>query len=364
MNSKVNIVGYMKVVESIKREILSSRMKAILSANKELLELYWRIGNIIIEQQIAAGWGEKVVDRLSADLQAEFPDMKGLSARNLQYMKAFARLFPNFVQQVAAQLSESEKSMQQLAAQLPWFHLCTLIQKVKIDSERFFYMQKAISNGWSRAVLVHQIESGLYQREGSAVSNFTQTLPALQGDLAKQTLKDPYIFDFLSLRSEYDEKELEAELTTHISRFLLELGAGFAFLGRQYHVQAGGDDFYIDLLFYHIKLHCYVVVELKTSKFKPEYAGKLNFYLSLVDDILKTSSDQPTIGMLICKEQNRVVAEYALRGLQKPIGISEYQLAKAVPDQFKGSLPTVEELEQELSANASDFNDSKLKSTE
>ena len=351
MNFDVDLSVYNSLIETIKQEILSRRLKAILSANKELLELYWRIGDSIIRQQEQSKWGEKIVARISSDLQAAFPEMKGLSLRNLQYMKAFAKAIPYFVQQPAAQLAPEEKMMQQLVAQLPWFHLCTIIQKTVCTEECLFYIQRTTEYGWSRTVLLHQMESQLYLREGKAISNFIQTLPMEQSDLAQQTIKDPYVFDFLSLRNDYNEKDLEIALTKHISRFLLELGTGFAFIGEQYRLQVGGDDFYIDLLFYHIHLRCYVVVELKTVKFKPEFAGKLNFYLSIVDDTLKTATDKPTIGILICKENNRVVAEYALRDLHKPIGISEYQLSKAFPETFKGSLPTIEELEQELTVD-------------
>jgi predicted nuclease of restriction endonuclease-like (RecB) superfamily len=233
-------------------------------------------------------------------------------------------------------------------ALLPWFHICTLLDKVKDPDERLFYMQQAAENGWSRNIMVHQVESGLYQRKGTAVTNFKNTLPTPQSDLANELLKDPYKFDFLNLGNEYLEKDLEGALVEHITKFLLELGAGFSYVGRQYHVEVGGEDFYIDLLFYHLKLRCFIVIELKTGRFIPEYASKLNFYLNVVDDKLKHEADQPTIGILICKERNKIVAEYALRGINKPIGVSEYQLTENIPAALKGKLPTIEEIENEL----------------
>jgi predicted nuclease of restriction endonuclease-like (RecB) superfamily len=273
--------------------------------------------------------------------------MKGTSARNLKYMRAFAEAYPDFVQQVAAQ-NRDKSIVQQPAAQLPWFHICTLLDKVKSVGERSFYTQKAVENRWSRSVLVHQIESGLCHRQGKAVSNFVQTLPMPQSDLAKEILKDPYKFDFLNLSENHFEKDLEDGLVNHITKFLLELGAGFSYVGRQYNLEIGGEDFYIDLLFYHLKLRSFVVIELKTGKFIPEYASKLNFYLSAVDDLLKHPVDNPTLGILICKEHNNVIAEYALRDINKPIGIAAYELTQAIPANFKGSLPTIEDIENEL----------------
>jgi len=231
---------------------------------------------------------------------------------------------------------------------LPWAHQVILLDKVKDKPEREFYIQKALENGWSRDVLSLQIKSNLYQRQGGSLTNFEQKLPTPQSDLARQLLKDPYIFDFLTLTEDYQEKDLESALTQHITKFLLELGAGFAFVGRQYHLEVGGQDFYLDLLFYHLKLRCYVVIELKKGKFLPEYAGKLNFYLSVVDDVLRTEQDQPSIGLLICQDKNKVVAEYALKNINKPIGVSEYQLTEAIPENLKGSLPSIEDLEREL----------------
>jgi len=338
--------NYSSVIAEIKAEIETARLKAAVSVNQHLLILYWKIGHIILQQQNIEGWGTKVIGRLSADLRNLFPDMKGISMRNLKYMRAFAVSYPEFVQQPTAQTHDS--IVQQPAAQLPWFHICTLLDKVKSPEERQFYSEKAAENGWSRAILTHQIESGLYRRQGKAVSNFIQTLPAPHSDLAKEMLKDPYKFDFLKLSEEYFEKDLEDALVNHITKFLLELGAGFSYVGRQYHLEVGGEDFYIDLLFYHLKLRSYIVVELKTGKFMPEHASKLNFYLSAIDDMLKHTSDNPTLGILICKERNKIIAEYALRDINKPIGIAEYELTQAIPENFKGSLPTIEEIENEL----------------
>ena len=335
-----NLPGeYPQILESIKTEIRQARVKAVLSANAHLLALYWKIGKTVLEQQQQANWGDKVTERLAEDLKREFPDMKGFSLRNLNYMRQFASVHPDFT------------IVQRVVAQLPWSHHVILIDKVKDEQQRNFYMQKVLENGWSRDILSLQIKSGLYARQGSSITNFTATLPAPQSDLARQVFKDPYIFDFLTMSDDYLEKDLEKSLIDHISKFLVELGAGFAYVARQYHLEVGDDDYYIDLLFYHLKLRCYVVIELKKGRFQPEHAGKLNFYLSIVDDKLRHPSDQKTIGLLICRDNNKIVAEYSLRDINKPIGISEYQLTTAIPDDLKGSLPTIEELEKELEQN-------------
>jgi len=341
-----------------------------------LLVLYWKMGKAILQHQQAEGWGAKIIDNLAKDLRSEFPDMKGISPRNLKYMRAFAEAYPQFVQQAAAQIAGkiAQQPVRQLAkeqivqvplaqlegpeivqaplAQITWYHHITLLDKVKDPDERLFYIQQTAENGWSRNVMVHQIESGLYKRKGAAVTNFEATLPQPQSDLAKELLKDPYKFDFLSLGNEYKERDLENGLVEHITKFLLELGAGFAYVGRQYPLEVGGEDFYMDLLFYHLKLHSYVVIELKTGKFIPEYASKLNFYLNVVDDQLRNEQDEPSIGIIICKERNKVVAEYALRGIAKPIGVTEYQLTETLPAALKGKLPTIEEIEEELTDNS------------
>jgi predicted nuclease of restriction endonuclease-like (RecB) superfamily len=359
-------INYSNIVAKIKSEIETARLKAAISVNNHLLLLYWNIGKIILQQQSAEGWGTKVIERLSNDLRKEFPSMKGISSRNLKYMRTFAEAYPEFVQPVVAQLKTDENSkvqqaaaqlehsqfVQQPAALLPWFHICTILDKVKLLEERQFYARKAVENGWSRNVLIHQIESGLYNRQGKAMNNFVQTMPTIQSDFAREMLKDPYKFDFLNLSEEYFEKDLEDALVNHITKFLLELGAGFSYVGRQYHLEIGGEDFYMDLLFYHLKLRCYIVIELKTGKFIPEHASKLNFYLNAVDDILKHSTDNQTLGILICKESNKIIAEYALRGINKPIGVAEYQLTQAIPENLKGSLPTIEEIENELKKNS------------
>jgi predicted nuclease of restriction endonuclease-like (RecB) superfamily len=339
--------SYAAIIAQIKTEIETARLKAAISVNQHLLILYWKIGNIILQQQSLEGWGTKVIERLSNDLRREFPGMRGTSVRNLKYMRAFADAYPEFVQQPAARI-QNDSIVQQAVAQIPWGQNIVILDRVKDQKERLFYVQKTLENNWSRNVLIHQIESKLYHRQGKAVHNFIQTLPAPQSDLAKEMLKDPYKFDFLNLSEEYFEKDLEDALVSHITKFLLELGAGFSYVGRQYHLEIGGEDFYIDLLFYHLKLRSYIVIELKTGKFIPEYASKLNFYLSAVDDMLKHKTDNPTLGILICKERNKVIAEYALRDINKPIGVAAYELTQAIPENFKGSLPTIEEIENEL----------------
>ncbi|HEX8829043.1 MAG TPA: PDDEXK nuclease domain-containing protein, partial [Xanthobacteraceae bacterium] len=282
------------------------------------------------------------IDQLARDLKAAFPDMRGFSPRNLKYMRALAQAWPD------------EEFVQQPAAQLPWFHLCTLLDKVKNPDDRSWYAGKALEHGWSRQVLVMQIETAAHARSGSAITNFDERLPPPQSDLAREALKDPYVFDFLGLAENAQERDIEQALTRHITRFLLELGAGFAFVGRQYRLDVGGDEFFIDLLFYHLKLRCYVVVELKTTPFKPEYAGQLNFYLSAVDAQLKAPEDQPTIGLLLCKEKNRLVAEYALRGVAKPMGVAEYQLLREVPASLETTLPSIDQIEAELRGDMPD----------
>ena len=328
--------GYAEFLADLKERIRRARIKAALSANRELILLYWEIGRMILEWQKKEGWGSKVIDRLAQDLRREFPDIKGFSARNLKYMRAFAEAYPD------------KKFVQQVAAQIPWFHHCTLLDKVKDPAERIWYIQQTIEHGWSRNVLVHQIESGLYHRKGKAITNFDRTLPAPQSDLAREVLKDPYVFDFLGLTEDIRERELERQLIVRIRDFLLELGVGFAFVGSQVHLEVGGEDFYLDLLFYHLKLRCYVVIELKTGEFKPEYAGKMNFYLSAVDDLLRHPDDRPSIGIILCKSKNKVIVEYALRDITKPIGVSSYRLTRALPEELKESLPGVEELKREL----------------
>jgi predicted nuclease of restriction endonuclease-like (RecB) superfamily len=302
--------------------------------------LYWQIGRDILERQSREGWGSKVIERLAQDLRSAFPDMKGFSPRNLKYMRAFAEAWPD------------AEFVQQAAAQLPWFHLCTLIDKLTTPDERNWYLAKAIEHNWSRNVLVMQIETRLRERSGQAATNFPVTLPRPQSDLARESLKDPYRFDFLGLTNEAQEREIEHALVKHVTEFLLELGAGFAYVGRQVLLNVGGDDFFIDLLFYHLKLRCYVVIELKAGKFQPEHLGQLSFYLTAVDRQVKAEHDNPTIGLLLCKTQNKVVAEYALGDKTQPIGIAEYRLAESLPEELQTSLPSIAEIELALAAGA------------
>lgn len=327
---------YQQWLSEVKSRVKTSQLKAALSVNSELVMLYWHIGTSILEQQAARGWGSGVIKQLSADLQKAFPDMKGFSARNLEYMRYLAECYPD------------ESIAKQLVSQIPWGHNVRLMYKVKNGTERLWYIQKTIEHGWSRNVLVMQIETGLYHRQGKALSNFASTLPPLQSDLAQQTLKDPYNFEFLGISDDALEREVERASIEHIRNFLLELGAGFAFVGSQYHLEVGDEDFYLDLLFYHTKLRCYVVIELKTGKFKPEYTGKMNFYLQVLDDVLRHPDDQPSIGLILCKDKNELVAEYSLRGHTQPMGVSEYKLGQALPEELRGKLPTIEELESEL----------------
>lgn len=329
----------------LKTRIYSAQTRAVLAVNHELLQLYWHIGHDILTQQQAQGWGAKVVAQLAVDLKQAFPELKGFSRANLMYMRSFAEAWPDFV---------SNTIVQQAVGQLPWGHNLVLLSKIKNTEQRIQYALLAQDNGWSRNVLVHQIESGLLQRQGAAVTNFTETLPVARSKIALQALKDPYIFDFLSLGAEAKERDIERALTEHISQFLLELGAGFAFVGRQIHLEVGGDDFYLDLLFYHLKLRCYIVIELKAGEFKPEHTGQLNFYLSAVDSQVKAVVDAPTIGLLLCKTRNKIVAEYALRDNSKPIGIAEYQLAQALPADLADKLPSIERIERELASELLD----------
>jgi len=328
--------GYEDFLRDLKRRIRAAQLSAVLAVNRELVLLYWQIGRDIIDRQGKRGWGAKIIENLSADLRAEFPEMQGFSPRNLKYMRAFAEAWP-------------DRSIVQAAlAQITWYHNIALIEKTKSTEERLWYAQQTVESGWSRNVLVLQIESGLYRRQGRALTNFAQALPAPQSDLAQQLLKDPYNFDFLTLSKDAREKELEAGLLEHLRKFLLELGVGFAFVGSQYPLEVGGEDFKIDLLFYHLKLRSFVVIDLKMGPFKPEYAGKMNFYLSAVDDLLRHPGDKPSIGMILCKAKNAIVAEYALRDTKKPISISGFRVTESLPANLKGSLPTIEELEAEL----------------
>jgi predicted nuclease of restriction endonuclease-like (RecB) superfamily len=327
---------YASWLADLKSRIATAQFRATLAVNSELIRLYWEIGRGILDKQLEHGWGTKVVDTLAKDLRAAFPEMKGFSPTNLKYMRRFAEECP-------------ERAFgQQPADQLPWFHVVVLLTQLSGADDREWYAAKAIEHGWSRNVLGTQIDTQARQREGKAVTNFPERLPALQSNFAQQALKDPYLFDFLALSREASERDIEQGLTQHITRFLLELGAGFAFVGRQVHIEVAEEDFFVDLLFYHIKLRCYVVVELKATEFKPEHAGQLSFYLTAIDRKIKTGHDNPTIGLLLCRKQNRLVAEYALSAISQPIGVAEYRLTQAIPPEFVGSLPTIEQLEAEL----------------
>ena len=335
-NSDLLPRGYEALLQDLKQRIQSAQLRASVSVNRELVLLYWSIGREILLRQAQENWGTKVIDRLADDLKRAFPSMKGFSPRNLKYMRAFAEAWP------------AEEFVQQVAAQIPWFHNCVLLDKLKNESDRIWYAKAAIQYGWSRNVLVHQIESAFRRRSGAAVTNFERTLSPPQSDLAQQITKDPYTFDFLMLGEDARERQLEQGLLQHLRKFLLELGVGFAFVASQYRLEVGESDFFIDLLFYHLKLRCFVVIDLKATAFQPEFAGKMNFYLAAVDDLLKHKDDQPSIGLIICKTKDRIIAEYALRNTNAPIGISEYRLAEALPASLEGILPTVEELEAEL----------------
>ena len=331
----MNTTEYLSIIENIKREINAAQYRAALHVNADMLLLYYDIGCVINEHKT---WGSKFIDNLAADIRLAFPKSKGYSVRNLKYMAKFAETYPE------------REFVQQVVAQIPWGHNIVILDKVNNLEERKWYIKNSAQNGWSRNVLVHQIESSLYQRQVLAekVSNFENRLPSPQSELAAQTMKDPYVFDFITFKEDMLERDVEQALVRDVTRLLLELGTGFAFLGNQYHLNVGGDDFYIDLLFYNIKLRCYVVIELKTGDFKPEYAGKLNFYLSAVDGILKKEQDNPSIGLLLCKSKNNVVAEYSLKDISKPIGVSEYKITSSLPDSLEKQLPSIEDIQKRI----------------
>jgi predicted nuclease of restriction endonuclease-like (RecB) superfamily len=332
--------GYADWLAELKARIHAARQRAALAVNRELVLLYWQIGRDILARQAQQGWGAKVIERLSQDLRAAFPEMKGFSPRNLKYMRAFAEAWP-----------EAE-FVQQAVAQLPWGHNLVLLDRVSAAETRRWYAAKAIEHNWSRNILVMQIETRLHERSGTAVTNFPASLPKPQSDLARESLKDPYRFDFLGLSDEAQEREIEHALVKHVTEFLLELGAGFAFVGRQVLLDVGDEEFFIDLLFYHLKLRCYVVIELKAGQFKPEHLGQLGFYLTAVDRQVKGEHDNPTIGLLLCKSKNKIVAEYALSDTTQPMGIAEYKLLESLPIELQTSLPSIEQIERELAGNA------------
>jgi len=333
---------YIAWLQSLKEQIRTARLKASLAVNRELVLLYWCIGREILERQKIQGWGSKVIDQLARDLRTEFPDMKGLSRTNLMYMRAFAEAWPD------------EAFVHQLGGQIPWRHNCLIVEQVKDRTTREWYIRKTVENGWSRSVLELQIETQAHLRVGTAQTNFDRALPAAQSDLARDIIKDPYTFDFLGITDATNERAIEKGLVTRLRDFLVELGVGFAFLGNQYRLEVEGDEFFIDLLFYHTKLHCYVVIELKNTAFKPEYVGKLNFYLAAVDDLVRDKKmDAPTIGLILCKSKKGTVVEYALRDMATPMGVSTYRTA--LPDAVAASLPSIETLEAEMASLTDDL---------
>jgi len=364
-----DLVFYGSLLTEIKDRIRQAQTRAALSVNAEMIGMYWDIGRMIHQKQQLEGWGRGIIPRLARDIRNELPEVKGFSERNIGYMIRFFReygdppilqqpaaklpkeqAFSTIVPQAAAQLQnlETVTISAQLAFGIPWFHHVILIEKAKALPTRRWYMQQTIEQGWSRDTLAAMIKSNSHIRQGQAVSNFSDRLPAPQSELARQLLKDPYLFDFLTMEEPFHERELETGLVRHLERFLLELGQGFAFVGRQYHLEVSDKDFYLDLLFYHLKLRCFIVIELKKGEFKPGYAGKMNFYCSVVDDQFKNETDQPTIGLILCQTKDRILAEYTLRDIHKPIGISAYELTRALPENLQSSLPTVEEIEAEL----------------
>jgi predicted nuclease of restriction endonuclease-like (RecB) superfamily len=362
--------NYASFLKEVKSRIQKAQIKANFAANRELIILYWNVGRMVCAVQNSAGWGKRVIPKLSQDIKNELPGINGFSVTNIKRMTLFYREYANFNligpqavgQLQTSGLEESKKSpqavgqiqeaantnLQHIVTGLPWGHNVLLMEKIKDRQEREWYMSQCLKHGWSRNILDVHIKNHSYERRGKATTNFDRTLPPIHSDMAQQTLKDPYIFDFLTIGNKFRERELESELLKHIQEFLIELGVGFAFVGRQYHIEVGNTDFYIDLLFYHLKLRCYVVIELKKGPFKPEHAGKLNFYLNVTDKELRQKDDQPSIGLIFCQDKNRVVAEYALQNLDKAIGVSEYQLTQTLPEELKSSLPTVDEIEREL----------------
>lgn len=330
--------AYLKFIEEIKSEIQKQRISVVLNANTSMICLYWNIGRGILKKQEEEGWGAKIIDRMAKDLKDAFPEMSGFSPRNIKYMRKFAESWPDF------------EIVQRVVAQIPWRTNISLMDKLKDEESRIWYAYKIIENGWSKAILDLQIESKLMERSGRSVNNFPAALPPADSDMVNQVFKDPYLFDFLGTDMPRREIEIERQLTEHIQSFLLELGQGFAFVGRQVHLEVGGDDFYLDLLFYHLKLRCFVVIELKACDFEPGFISQLNMYQNVVNDVLRHPDDKPTIGLLLVKGKNETVVEYSLAGYQNPIGVAEWknQMAKALPEELRSSLPSIEDIEKEL----------------
>lgn len=332
----MEIMLYKNLLEDIKKRIHQAQSKALYAVSTEMILMYYDIGNIIIQRQKVEGWGKGIVSKIAVDLKNEFSEVKGFSDRNLGYMMQFAKEYANI------------SILQQSVAKLPWGHNIALLQRVKEPQKRNWYANKVLENNWGRDTLVQMIKTNLWDRQGHSAHNFSVTMPLPQSELANETLKNPYIFDFLTLTETFTERELELEIIKHIEKFLLELGTGFAFVGRQYKLSVSDKDFYLDLLFYHLKLRCFVVIDLKKGDFKPEYAGKMNFYCSAVDDLIRYPSDNSTIGLILCQNNNKIFAEYALKDINKPIGISEYELTRILPQHIESSLPSIEEIEKEL----------------
>ena len=337
--------NYTRFLTDLKERIQSAQLRASIAINRELILLYWQIGQSILKRQRESGWGSKIIDQLAKDLAKAFPEMKGLSARNLRYMRTLAEAYPD------------EEVVQRSVAQLPWRHNIALLEKLKDPVERLWYAEQAIENGWSRDVLVLQIETNLRNRLGGAVTNFERLLPKPESDLVQNLLKDPYHLDFLTLGKDAQERELENAIVLHIRDFLLELGLGFAFLGNQYPIEVDDKEYKLDLLFYHVKLHCYIVIDLKMGEFMPEFSGKMNFYVAAVDNILRTPSDNRTIGIILCRSKSKTTVEYALQEMGKPIGVSTFQLSETLPDPLRESLPSTEQLEMQIEAIATELED-------
>lgn len=335
--------NYKELLDGLKGRIRAAQVKAALAVNQELICLYWQIGHEILLRRQYEGWGTKVIKRLSQDLKREFPDIRGFSERNLAYMRSLAEAYPN------------AEVLQRSAAKIPWRHNQILLDKLNTLEERVWYAQQSQENGWSRNILALQIDSDLYRRQGGAITNFEDALPPPQSDLAQQLIKDPYHFDFLSVSKDVQERDLEKALVEHIRDFLLELGVGFAFLGNQYRLEVEGDEFFIDLLFYHLKLKCYVVIDLKVTEFRPEYSGKMNFYVSAVNHLLRDEGDKPTIGIILCRSKKKTVVEFALGTIQNPIGVSTYKLKDALPPSLAGKLPSAKELQVEIEMAAAEL---------
>lgn len=349
---------FLQWLSDIKIRIRKAQIKTMLAANKEMILFYYQLGQDISVKLNVSQWGDKAIQQLSTDLKSEFPDLQGFSRTNLYYIKQFYEycnriIVPQAGEQIPNAIvpQAGEQLVEQLFCRLPWGHIKIIISKIDEINELIFYTRQIVENNWSRDTFEWQLKNRLFQRQGKAITNFSETLPDTVSQLALETLKDPYVFDFVSFTSQYNERDIENQLVNHISKFLLELGKGFAFMGKQYHLEVAGNDYYLDLLFYHVVLKAYVVIELKNTRFMPEYAGKLNFYLSAVDSLVKRHDDQPTIGILLCRDKNNIEAEFALRDIGKPMGVSEFQLTEIIPDNLKASLPTIEELERGLNLN-------------